>query len=215
MYYISKEGDTMEVMKMLKKEYGYDEPILLKDIRIKGVSEAGKRQIFSRMSRQGKIARYSQGVYYIPSVTALGVSKLGSQKVYEVKYISDGKDVYGYYTGLALDNRIGFTTQMPNVIDIVTNNERSRVREVKIGNQLLRLRKGRTVITAENVKALQLFDLIKNKDWDSLDKMQRSSITEYIKKNKISRSEVIANITFAPASVAKKLMESGLIDELI
>ena len=73
------------------------------------------------------------------------------------------EDVKEYVTGAALFNQVGLTTQVPNFIDISTN-------ECKNYNKYINnyfntiIRKPKIEITTENYKYLQLFDLIENKD---------------------------------------------------
>jgi predicted transcriptional regulator of viral defense system len=64
----------------LIKKYNYNEPIILKDVEIEGISYDNIRQIFSRLVTIGKTERYDQGVYYIPKVTPLGKSRTPARK---------------------------------------------------------------------------------------------------------------------------------------
>ena len=77
----------MKIMETLIKKYNYNEPIILKDVKIEGMSDENIRQIFSRLVKSGKIERYDQGVYYIPKVTPLGKSKIPAKKYMKKVYI--------------------------------------------------------------------------------------------------------------------------------
>ncbi len=205
----------MEIMQFLESEYGFNTPILLNELNIKGMTKVNLRQTLTRLTKQRSIERYAQGVYYIPKMTPFGKSKLSAKKVYEKKYISNNCDVYGFYSGLALENSLGLTTQMPNVIEIVTNNEGSRLREVQIGNQKVRLRKSKVQITAHNAKILQLLDLMNNYNIDKMSSTQYEIIVNFIKQQKITKEDVYTYIKKYPSKVAKKMIESRIIDELI
>lgn len=205
----------MDVFQRLKTTYGYDTPIFTNELNIEGMSDVNLRQALSRLAKQGKIERFAQGIYYIPSVTILGKSCLNPQKVYEKKYITDGKAVYGYYTGLILENSIGLTTQMPNVVEITTNNESSRFREIKVGNQAIQLRKGRTEITAANAGLLQFLDLINQADITTLMGDARRYLLYYIGLRSFKKADIYQYISLYPSRVAQKLLESRITDELM
>lgn len=205
----------MEITQFLESEYGYNTPILLNELNIEGMTKVNLRQTLTRLTKQGSIERYAQGVYYIPSMTSLGKSRLSAKKVYERKYISNNRDVYGFYSGLALENSLGLTTQMPNVIEIVTNNEGSKLREVQIGNQKVRLRKSKVLITAQNARTLQLLDLMNRYNIDKMSSTKRDIIVNFIKQHKITKADVYPYIQKYPSRVSKNMIESRIIDELI
>jgi predicted transcriptional regulator of viral defense system len=72
--------------------------------------------------------------------------------MHDKKFIFDKNGAFGFYSGLTLQNAIGLTTPVPNTVEIVTNREKSRRREINVGNQNLCLRRSRTIITSRNVK---------------------------------------------------------------
>lgn len=204
----------MEMMKELEKTYGYNEPIFLNEINIPGMSAVNIRQLFTRLVKRKKLERYEQGVYYIPKMTPLGISRLSAKKVYEKKYISNKKSVYGFYTGLILENAIGISTQVPNVVEIVTNNEGSRLREIKIGNQKIRVRKSSVYITAQNVKILQFLDLMKRINLKDMSEESKENLKKFVREQKLKREDVFQYIAKYPSRTAKNMIESGVIDEL-
>jgi predicted transcriptional regulator of viral defense system len=204
----------MDIMQTLIEKYDYNEPIILKDVKLDGISDENIRQIFSRLVKSGQIERYDQGVYYIPKITPLGKSKIPAKKVYEKKFISDRKSTFGYYTGLTLQNAIGLTTQVPNTIEIVTNRVKSRLRELAVGSQKLRLRRARTTVTTRNAKALQLLELMNSLDVKQLSSSDKQALITYVRSQNIRKNDVTPYIPNFPAKVSKNLIESGIIDEL-
>ena len=184
----------MDIMQTLIGKYDYNEPIILKDVKLDGISDENIRQIFSRLVKNGQIERYDQGVYYIPKVTPLGKSRIPARKVYEKKFISDQKSTFGFYTGLTLQNAIGLTSQVPNIIEIVTNREKSRLRELAVGNQKLRLRKARTTVTSRNVKTLQLLELMNSLDVKQLSDKEKLVLINYVRSQNIRK--MILLLTF-------------------
>jgi len=204
----------MEMMKDLEKTYGYNEPILLNEINIAGMNEVYIRQAFSRLVKRGKLERFEQGVYYIPKMTPLGMSRLSAKKVYEKKYIYDKRNVYGFYAGLTLENAIGITTQVPNVVEIVTNNEGSRLREVMIGSQKVRVRKLSVKITEQNARILQFLDLMNRINLKDMSEESKDNLRSYVREQKLKRGEVFQYIGQFPSRTAKNMIESGIVNDL-
>lgn len=204
----------MEIVQDLEKKYGYNEPILLNEINIEGMKEVYIRQVFTRLVKRKKLERFGQGIYYIPKITPLGISKLSAKKVYERKYISNGRNVYGFYAGLTLENAIGLTAQVPNVVEIVTNNEGSRLREVMVGNQRVRLRKSSVKVTEQNARILQLLDLMNRVNLKDMSEESKYNLRSFVREQKLNRDEIFSYITNFPSRAAKNMIESGVISEL-
>lgn len=112
------------------------------------------------LCEERKIIRYEKGVYYIPTKTVFGDSILNPRKVIEKKYIKDGDKIIGYYSGITFQNQLKLTTQMPNVIEVYTNNETAKIRDVFVGKQKVILRKARTTINNDNVAVLSFLELM-------------------------------------------------------
>lgn len=72
-------------------------------------------------------------------------------------------NIKGYITGANLFNKVGLTTQVPNIIDIVTNECKNNNKYTN-KNLNVTIRKPKIKINNENYKYLQLIDLIENKD---------------------------------------------------
>jgi len=204
----------MEMIQNLEQVYGYNEAILLSEIDISGMTQVYIRQMFTRLVKKGMIERFGQGVYYIPKMTLLGKSLLSPRKVYEKKYICNEKSVYGFYAGLTLENAIGITTQVPNVVEIVTNNEGSKLRNVVIGNQKVRVRKSSVEITEQNVRILQFLDLMNRINIKNITDESRDNILAFVRDQKLKSDEVFMYIKKFPALTAKNIIESGVINEL-
>ena len=78
------------------------------------------------------------------------------------KYLTDGCEVYGYVTGLALENQIGISNQVPGTLEIVTNRESTRSRRIEPygGYREITLRRPKIPVNAGNVEELQLLDIL-------------------------------------------------------
>ena len=195
-------------------EYGKNQPILIERIERGGYSRQWLFKQIKELVDSGKLIRFDTGVYYIPTDMLFGPSLLNSRRVIELKYLTDGDDIYGYYTGITLRNGAGLTTQMPNVLEIVTNNETAKVREVLVGTQKIRTRKPRTKITTGNVNALQFLELMNLMGDTALDDTERSGLKSFISKSDITIDDVMTYVPLFPAKAMKNMMESGVIYEL-
>lgn len=203
----------MDLLKKLIEKYGYNEPIFICELTIEGYSNQTLRQSFKRLADSGELARFDTGTYYIPTYTLMGKSLLNPRRVIEKKYISDKNKVFGYYSGITLENNVGITTQMPNVIEIVTNKEKSRVRSVRVGMQIVRLRKGRTTINSKNVDALQVLDILNGTEYKRLDNGEKNAFLKFIRSKNLSQQQVFEIAKNYPVKAMKNMIESGVIYE--
>lgn len=143
----------------------------IKDYIIQFYNENDKEKVFNnvkailnRMNKEGIIETAYKGIYYIPVENIFGKMLLGNRQIMQYKYIMD-KDgtIKGYVTGAKLFNDAHLTTQVPNIIDIATN-ECKNFNKYENKNLNVIIRKPKIRINNENYKYLQLFDLIENKD---------------------------------------------------
>ena len=145
----------------LMEHYGYNEPIFLNELKVEGLSENAVRQSVKRLVANGFLERYDNGIYYIPKCSGLlGKSYLDPYMVIIRKYIQNKSDIYGYVTGISFANQLGLTTQMPAVIEIVTNREATNGRMITIGKQQVRIKKSDIIVSQSNAELLQLLDSI-------------------------------------------------------
>lgn len=196
----------MKLYDYLISNYEPSKPILIDSIKIEGKTTNSIRVGMSRLLKKGLIRRNSQGIYYIPKEGVLGEIKPSYTDIVDIKYISNGKDVYGYYTGMYLENLLGLTTQVPMIRTIVTNNETNRLRKVKINGVSLILKKSIIEINKDNNTYLQLLDLLNNINYDSI-KDNEEKLIEYIDKNKLDLKELNRLAVYYPNKTLKRLME--------
>ncbi len=200
----------------LLENYGYNEPIFLNDLKIEELSENAVRQSVKRLVANGFLERYDNGIYYIPKHGGLlGKSYLDPFLVIMRKYIKSRKETYGYVTGISFANQMGLTTQMPAVIEIVTNKEATNGRTITVGNQTVRIKKSTVPVSDKNAELLQLLDGIGQAEKYTELTMEETieTMSAYIKKKCFTKeqlSEVSSSIT---GTTAKKLIEWGMIYE--
>lgn len=196
--------------------YGYNEPIFINEICMDGMNDNTIRQYFKRMVKSGDLMRYDTGIYYLPKESRLlNKSYLDPVKVIYRKYIENNVSTFGYFAGATFANQIGLTTQMPAVIEIVTNKEATKGRLVSVGNQKVRLKRSQIPVTRENADMLQLIDAVGQIDkYTELEiKAALNLLKEYIRKKGFMQSELSATVSAMTGQTAKKLIEGGLIYE--
>ena len=200
----------------LMENYGYNEPIFLNDLVIEGLSDNAVRQSVKRLVASGFLERYDNGIYYIPKRDGLlGKSYLDPSMVIMRRYVQNKSEIYGYLTGISFANQLGLTTQMPAVIEIVTNREASNGRMITVGSQRVRIKKPAITVRDSNAELLQLLDTIGQAEkYTELTKEETiETLISYMRKKRFTKeqlSEVSAVITGA---TAKKMIEWGMIYE--
>ncbi len=197
-------------------KFNCDEPIFVEDIQavFPDRSRPWIDKTIKTMVDEKILKRFSNGVYYISRKTIFGDSILNPQKVILKKYIKDKTETFGYVSGMTLLNNLGITTQVPNTLTVVSNNESSRGRTVTIGNQSVYVMKSSTKINNENYATLQLLEAIKLIDFNELDEIEKYNIEKYICDNKITLEMVSKYCSFFPDYVSKRVLGGSLIAKL-
>lgn len=201
----------MNLYMYLEKEYGENEAIFAKDIVFEDYSKPWIKKELSKLCKEDKLTRYDKGVYYIATKTLLGKSMLDYKKVIMKKYIENNNDIFGYFSGITFLNMLGLSTQMPNKLEIYTNNESANIREVTVGGKEVVLRRARTDVTSENASVLSFLELMNYTDADFYDKEKVKIITNFIKERKITRSQITQYAKYYPDKVMRTLVESEII----
>lgn len=201
----------MEFYNYLIDTFGYNEAILMSEISFKGYSVPWIKKAIQRLCVEEKLIRFEKGIYYIPTETLLGKSRLDPKKVILKKYINDGKNSMGYFSGITFMNMLGLSTQMPNTLEIYTNNEPSRVREVPVGNQRVLLRRARVDVNNENSATMSFLELMNFTDATFYDMEKKKIIANFIKENGITRSLISKYSPFFPDKAMRTLVESEVI----
>lgn len=202
----------------LKKRFGYDYPIFTTEIFdcMKGYSYQRIYQMINEAIKSGFLVRFDEGVYYLPTETEFGKSIITVNDVVNRKYIMDKGKTFGIYGRYVIDLNFLVSYQVPNVIEVITNNESRKVREIEIRGRKVVLRKSRLPITNENEGAYTLMELFNNLNMKQYEeeKQIRDSVKEYIKEKKITRSEIMSVANAFPAKAMKNLAISGVLYEL-
>ncbi|SDX05769.1 Transcriptional regulator, AbiEi antitoxin, Type IV TA system, partial [Lachnospiraceae bacterium KHCPX20] len=117
------------IYEMLTEKYKEGEPIFFSDIYNGEISKSALTQQLSTLCKKRLLAKYDKGIYYLPKKTRLK-SSVGptADTIAKYKYISKNGKTDGYYSGNTFANQIGISTQVPHVIEIVSNNTNSAPR---------------------------------------------------------------------------------------
>lgn len=206
----------MDWINKIADTYGTNEPLVFEELQsvLPRYSIQRIYQLIDIAIAEKKLVRFENGIYYIPTRTIFGISKLDPAKVAFRKYVADNEKIYGYYSGLTLLNGLGLTTQVPNVIEIVTNKETSRVREVYVGKQRVRLRRARVPVTSENAVALAVLDLFNQIDPKAASELNWRGVINYIKENGLNLKRIMDYSYAYPAKAVKNLMNSEVAYEV-
>ncbi len=176
----------------IKDHYKGAEPIFFSDLLRENLTEQDLKLQIRELCEKGLLQQYDAEVYFIPKKTTLN-STIGpnADMVARYRFISKGDNVDGFYAGNTFANQIGISTQVPYVIEIVSNNV-STDGEVLIGNRRFCVKKPVVPITRENVYVLQMLELLKNLDayLDCTYEEAREKFAEYISVCEITKSEV-------------------------
>lgn len=194
----------------LLEQYGYDRPILLEDVMslFPDVTRVAVYQNIDASMERGALERYQRGVYYIPRDGIFGRTAPSAEDVVERKYITDGDEVYGYYSGLSLENKAGVSTQVPAVLEVTTNKSSKWVREIEPfgGWRKIVIRKPRVDVNKDNVNALMLLDLITRRPPSALDGYEFRALKSLA--GKVGRDKAAEYAAYYPGKTSKRLLES-------
>lgn len=204
------DRDMRDFDDILLKTFGKGTPIFADGIvsLFPSKTRVAVYQNIEKSISRGFLKRYERGVYYIPCQGRFGAIPLSAEAVVKQKYISDGKKIYGYYSGLTLENRAGLSEQVPAVLEITTNASSKRVRSLGPfgGWRDVVIRKPRCEVTADNVDVLRFLDAVTALS----PKAMSASALKNLKKlaNFAGRDRAFAYAAFYPAKTSKRLIES-------
>ena len=201
----------MTLYQYLLETFGTNEPFLTSEIQFQDYSKPWLYKEINKLCDEGKLIRYERGIYYIPTQTIFGPSLLDPNKVIIKKYIRSGSDVYGYYSGITFLNQLRLTTQMPNTIEIYTNNEQSNARDVLVGSQEVLVRRARTPITKDNAAVLSFLELMNTVPAQFIMDERKTIIERFIANNCITRKTVAKYAPLFPDKAIRTLVESEII----
>ena len=197
----------------IKSNYKEAEPIFFSDVHLNDVSKPALSQMFKSLCEEGRLIKYETGIYFMPKASKLK-SNVGPNADIVVRYKFVGRRgaLFGYYSGNALANRMGISTQVPRKVEITSNRMAARVREIEIGKRIFVIRHPVVSVTNENAGVLQLLELLKNLEiyMDVSYPEAQERIAEYIIRNGITRDDIDRYIRSFPVNVFRNYYEVRL-----
>ncbi len=150
--------------------FGYDALGLSSSEVIAGAKALG------RLTDKGVIRRARKGYYYRPKVSVFGEQK-PREDVLLGLYLFDNNKQTAYVTGTRLYNRLGLTTQVPNIIRVASLDRQIKG---KVGNLVVKPAKSYVKVTSERVRYLEILDVMK--DFNIIPDLQKKDGLAYLKK---------------------------------
>ena len=202
------------LLEFLKSKFGPGKPIFTEDTESLGLSAGNLRQQFKKLVDAGELSRFEPGVYFLPDPNH-EYYPISSNMVAEYKYITNGDEIYGYYSGYTFANQLGLCLQVPYKAEIVTNNTTAIAREVKVGEIPFYIRRAKVAVTKENRNVLQLLDLLKDVEEYTdycCEEEAPDIIRKHILRNKILRADVDKYIENFPLKTYKYIYDLRLYD---
>ena len=204
----------MALYDYLLEQYGFNEPILTTEIQYRDYSKPWLYKEINRLVKDGKLMKFDKGICYITKDTPFGKSILNPNKVIEKKYINDGSGVIGYYSGISFLNMIGMSSQVANRIEIYTNKETSKFREVSVGRQRVILRRARVNITEKNAPVLSLLEMMNFVSPEFFGDDEKRLAAEYVERNNIVQGDITKYAPFFPDKALKTFVESEVVNKI-
>ena len=143
---------------------------------INSVEVIAASKALSRLVDKGVIKRARKGYYYKPKVTVFGELKPREEVLLSI-YLFEKKKQVAYVTGIGLYNRLGLTTQVTSSIRIASFDKQVKG---KVGNVIVKPAKSYVKVTADNIKYLEILDVIK--DFNKIPDLNKSIGIVYLKK---------------------------------
>lgn len=200
----------------INNNYQNGEPIFIDEIKYKNKNALS--QELKRLTDNGFLSRVYNGVYYKNYSTVLNTEgKMSIDLFIKKRFLFKENKTIGYLTGLSLANKYGFTTQVPAVFEICTNEATTKQRKIIVDGFNFIIYSPTIPITNDNVSALQFLDLmlIVDKYGELMGKEMRKKIDEFITKTNVNFKVVKKILKFYPDRVYRNLYQAGLINELL
>lgn len=200
----------------IQKNYEKDEPIFLNELPFE--NKESLRQEMKRLTDTGKLVRVYNGVYYQYYKTILGTNgNLSITKYIVKKYLKKNGKANGFITGLSLANQYGFTSQVPSIVEIVSNDSSTKQRKVEVDGYKLIIYSPVFPITETNLSAIQFLDLMSNiHKYCELNKEElKKKLKEFLLTTNVNFKEVKKYIHLYPDRVYRNIYEGGLMNELV
>ena len=111
-----------------------------------------------RLIKKGIIKRISPGVFFKPRQTIFGELSPNNEELIKPYLFNKGKRI-AYVTGSYLYNKLGLTSQVPQIIKVASFNK-----EIKVNKQNIKIKPAKSYVevTNRNYQYLEILDAIKD-----------------------------------------------------
>lgn len=198
----------------LKETYKENEPIILTELQIEGMTGNNICQQLKKLTDAGTIKRFDTGIYYLPRKSIFKSGSMPSiEKVLEYKYLRDKDQLCGYISGLLFFNQMGLTTQIPMQYKIVSNKATSDYRETTLAKSRIVIRSPKVHVTKDNYNALQFLDMLKDVDVYSeiSGKEFQERLFKYMRAVNLRISDLESYFSYYPDKLYRNLVEMKMI----
>lgn len=194
------------------RNYKVEEPILIGDLSAYDSNTVNARKTLQRLVDAGKLVWFDTGIYYIPKKYKKPLNEEAFiDKVVEKRFIKNEDGIFGYRDDTKLKQNLAPKNDGYQNYEVVSNKATKDYREFAIRDTTIIVRKPRLTVTAENHKILQLLDIIKDMSvFDEVDnefawKLQKTKLEKFMKKEKITMTQIRQYIKPYPDKVFKNL----------
>lgn len=202
------------IKEYILKHYKNGDPIFISDLPCK--SKSYLRQELKKLVDNKELARYKNGIYYLPYKTFLGNDgSISYRKFLNAKYLKNGTE--GIYTGFSLMNLYGFTSQVPAVLEIKTNKATTAQRKMRFEDARYIIYKPNVKFSKSNYRELEFLEILTLLDeYSELnEKEAKLKLKEIADENKINFKKIKKYLGFYPVVVYKNIYKGGLMGELL
>ena len=198
----------------LKENFKENEPIILTELQIEGMTGNNIRQQLKKITDAGTVKRFDNCIYYLPRKSVFKSGSMPSvEKVLEYKYLRDKDQLCGYMSGLLFFNQMGLTTQVPMQYEIVSNKATSDYRETTLAKSRIIIRSPKIPVTKDNYTALQFLDMLKDVDIYSeiSGKELQERLFKYMRAVNLKISDLEPYFIYYPDKLYRNLIETKVI----
>lgn len=130
----------------------------LSDLGVTAEDYERARMKLSRLVKEGALKKAGKGRFYKPRKSMFGDLLPNAEELVGDLLVKNGVQV-GYLTGYSVWQRMGLTTQVPNIIEIGSNRKRNKLTRA---HYTVRFVLQPNKITRANIPMLQLLDALKH-----------------------------------------------------
>jgi hypothetical protein len=127
-----------------------------------------------------------------------------------LRYLTDGNDVYGFFTGSDfLGSLMGRRVSLQDHLEIMTNKATSGKKTIYVFSKRISLRKPYFTINKNNISINSFLSYLSFAPLDEV-KQNYSLLANYIRSNQLSANDVMKMATAFPTKTSAKLLASDL-----